>query len=79
MVNSSEFNSTKFWLRLAAGLLAIATLNLVILRTLALFKPEVLTQENLRIHMLRLIFPLSLSIFFGYIAWKESLPFSKKS
>ena len=78
MAQSNEPNSTKFKLRLAAGVLAVATLILVLLRTYVLIQQDLLAQENSLVHLLRLLFPLSLALFFGYIAWKGMIPFSKK-
>jgi hypothetical protein len=68
----------KLWLRLGAALLAIVTVILVILRGVVLIQQNLLTGDEAIIHILRLVFPFSLSLFFGYIAWKGILPFSKK-
>jgi hypothetical protein len=68
----------KVWVRLGAALLAIVTVILVILRGVVLIQQNLLTGDEAIIHILRLVFPFSLSLFFGYIAWKGILPFSKK-
>ena len=68
----------KLWLRLGAALLAIVTVILVILRGVVLIQQNLLNGDEAIIHILRLVFPFSLSLFFGYIAWKGILPFSKK-
>jgi len=70
--------STRLWLRLGAGVLAVATFILVLLRGIVLFQQNMLAEDEAIIHVLRLVFPFSLSLFFGYIAWKGILPFSKK-
>ena len=78
-MSDSQVETTKFWLRIVSGILAVATLFLVILRLLAMNKANLLAGDDVFVHILRLIFPLSLSLLFGYIAWKGSLPFGKKS
>jgi len=77
-MSESQTDHTKFWLRIGSGVLAVATLLLVILRSLAIVKGNLLAGGDAFVHILRLIFPLSLSLLFGYIAWKGSLPFAKK-
>ena len=77
MQDSNGINSTKSRLRLVAGILAAATFILVLLRTIAFFQEDLLAQESWLILSLRLLFPLSLALFFGYIAWKGNLPFNK--
>ena len=78
MSESNVVNSTRLWLRLGAGVLAIATFLLVLLRGIVLFQQNMLAEDEAIIHILRLVFPFSLSLFFGYIAWKGVLPFGKK-
>lgn len=78
MSESNVVNSTRLWLRLGAGVLAIATFLLVLLRGIVLFQQNMLADDEAIIHILRLVFPFSLSLFFGYIAWKGVLPFTKK-
>ena len=78
-MSGSQTDNTKFWLRIGSGVLAAATLLLVIFRIVAISKGNLLAGDNSFVHILRLIFPLSLSLLFGYIAWKGKLPFSKKS
>jgi len=78
-MSANNIESTKFWLRVGSGVLAIVTLLLVVFRFIALQKANLLAGDNAMVHILRLIFPLSLSLLFGYISWKGSLPFVKKS
>ena len=78
MSEGDVVNSTRLWLRLGAGVLAVATFILVLLRGIVLFQQNMLAEDEAIIHVLRLVFPFSLSLFFGYIAWKGILPFSKK-
>ena len=78
MSEGNVLNSTRLWLRLGAGVLAVATFILVLLRGIVLFQQNMLAEDEAVIHVLRLVFPFSLSLFFGYIAWKGILPFSKK-
>ena len=68
----------KLWLRLGSAVLAIVTVILVILRGVVLIQQNLLAEDQAIIHILRLVFPFSLSLFFGYIAWKGVLPFTKK-
>lgn len=79
MSETNVINSARLWLRLGAGVLAIATFLLVLLRGIVLFQQNMLAEDEAIIHILRLVFPFSLSLFFGYIAWKGVLPFSKKN
>ena len=78
MSESNVVIPAKLWLRLGAGVLAIATFILVLLRGTVLFQQNMLAEDEAIIHILRLVFPFSLSLFFGYIAWKGVLPFGKK-
>ena len=78
MTQSNEPNSTKSRLRLVAGVLGVATLILVLLRTYAMIHENILTEDFSIVQLLRLAFPFSLALFFGYIAWKGELPFTKK-
>jgi len=77
-MSESQTDHTKLWLRISAGVLAVATLLLVVLRSLAIVNGNMLAGGDAFVHVLRLIFPLSLSLLFGYVAWKGSLPFAKK-
>ena len=78
MSESNVVNLTRLWLCFGAGVLAIATFLLVLLRGIVLFQQNMLAEDEAIIHILRLVFPFSLSLFFGYIAWKGVLPFGKK-
>ena len=79
MTQPDGSNSTKSRLRLVAGVLGVATMILVLLRTYAMINEDLLTQDFSIVHLLRLAFPFSLALFFGYIAWKGELPFTKKN
>lgn len=72
----TETDSTKKGLRIISGILAGITLLLVIFRTIAIVQANLFDTGDTFTHVLRIIFPLSLSLLFGYIAWKGSLPFS---
>jgi len=62
-------------LRILAGLLGLMAFGLVILRLIALAKLPV-TQDEVLMHTLRLLFPASIGLLLGYIALFGRLPFS---
>lgn len=64
-------------LRIMAGILAVIALAVVGYRLYGISALDAAAGD--RLYGLRLLFPLSLAMFFGYLAWKGKLPFSNES
>jgi hypothetical protein len=74
MDNTTNNQSSKQLLRGVAGALAVAALGVTLIRLYAISKTGV-WQPDPFFHFMRLIFPLSVALIFGYVAWKGKLPF----
>lgn len=68
---------TALWLRIIAGVLALLAFGLTGLRLYYLSMQGIPMGGDSIMPALRLLFPLSLGLFFGYLAWKGRLPFSE--
>jgi hypothetical protein len=77
MDNASKNQSNKQLLRGVAGALAIAALGVTLIRLYAISKTGV-WQPDPFFQIMRLMFPLSVALIFGYVAWKGKLPFMEK-
>ncbi len=64
-------------LRLIAGVLALAAFGLTGLRLYSLSTLGILMGPDSLRHAMGLLFPLSLGLIFGYLAWKGRFPFSQ--
>lgn len=65
-------------LRVAAAVLAVAALGLTGLRLYALSGQEISGAEAL-VHSLRLLFPFTLGLLFGYLAIRGRFPFDLRA
>jgi hypothetical protein len=68
---------TALWLRVVAGVLAMLAFCLTGLRLYHLSVQGIPMGADSIMPAMRLLFPLSLGLFFGYLAWKGRLPFSE--
>jgi len=73
----SPRSTTAFVLRLIAGVLALVAFGLTGLRLYSLSVLGLLMGPDSLKYALGLLFPLSLGLIFGYLAWKGRLPFSQ--
>jgi len=64
-------------LRVVAGVLAMLSFCLTGLRLYHLSVQGIPMGADSIMPAMRLLFPLSLGLFFGYLAWKGRLPFSE--
>lgn len=67
---------SKQLLRIVAGILAVISMGVAVLRFYAIDRMGG-EAENV-INVMRVIFPLSVTGLFGYIAWKGVFPFYKQ-
>lgn len=77
MDNASNNQSSKQLLRGVAGTLAVAALGVTLIRLYAISKTGA-WQPDPFFQFMRLMFPLSVALIFGYVAWKGKLPFMEK-
>lgn len=63
-------------LRIVAGVLALVSFVLVGLRLYGYSDQDIAMGSDSVMHSMRLLFPLSLGLLFGYLAWKGKFPFS---
>lgn len=66
-------------LRVVAGVLALVSLAVAGIRFYGMHTLDTAMGARGAIYSLRLLFPLSLALFFGYVTWKGKLPFSPDS
>ncbi len=66
-------------LRVIAGVLALVSVGVVGIRFYSMHTLDVAMGAMGAMYSLRLLFPLSLALFFGYVAWKGKLPFGPES
>ena len=74
----THHDRTAFLLRIVAGVLAILSFMLVGLRLYSLAGPDAANETDDFMNMMRLLFPLSLGLIFGYLAIKGRIPFSAR-
>lgn len=59
--------------------MALAAMTLVVLRATLLVRHGAAADGGMAVlDILRLVFPLSLSLLFGYVAWNGMFPFNNK-
>ncbi len=68
--------SARMLMRIAAGILALLAFALTGLRLYFLSTIPPGQEDNPLMHSLMILFPLSLGLFFGYLALRGRLPFS---
>ncbi|HEC12348.1 MAG TPA: hypothetical protein ENI80_03720 [Acidiferrobacteraceae bacterium] len=66
-------------LRVVAGILALVSMGVAGIRFYGMNTLDTAMGAMGAIYSLRLLFPLSLAAFFGYVAWKGKLPFGPES
>ena len=71
-------STTILLLRAVAGILTLVTAGLVGLRLYVMARTGIPTGPDSALHALRLLFPLSLALLFGYMALKGKFPFTDK-
>lgn len=75
----NESRPGKTGLRIVAGILALAALVVTVVRVLAMDNSDVTQSSVPLINFLRIVFPLSVALLFGYVAWKGKFPFLQDS
>ncbi len=74
----SDQDKTALLLRIVAGILALLAFLLVGLRLYSLMGSGNTNETDDFMNMMRLLFPLSLGMIFGYLALKGRIPFSAR-
>jgi hypothetical protein len=74
MTESSD-KTLKPKMRIVAGVLAVFSLGVVIMRFIEINK--IGGEAESVMNIMKLIFPLSVALFAGYIAWKGVFPFNE--
>ncbi len=74
----TDQDKTALLLRIVAGILALLAFLLVGLRLYSLMGPGNANETDEFMNMMRLLFPLSLGMIFGYLALKGRIPFSAR-